>query len=110
MANPTTLNNTPATPAVFKVTTTSIDILVDPLRAHTLQHDGEDDSGTVSEFTVYGSTEAAIDADASEGADKFKLPAGALIQICKGVRTIRLVASSGTVTVSIFPAQHLWDR
>ena len=98
MANPTALTNRPAVLVASAVEST-VNLLGN--RAYTFAHDGEDTDGNPDTNTIYLSVSADVDADESEGADKFKLISGRAVDFPKGLTTVKFSTEIGSPTFSV---------
>jgi len=70
MANPTTVINRPA---IIDTSATEASIVLDPHWQYMVWHMGVDNEGNTQAEAIYVSSVAAVDEDASEGADKLKI-------------------------------------
>jgi len=108
MANPTSIDGAPAVLAVPTSPAEQVTLNVD--RAYTVTHTGKQAGGTTDVNDVYLSTSAAVDADASEGSDKYILAAGEAITLPPGIGVLKF-QSAGTPTIKVMPGPRrngLW--
>jgi hypothetical protein len=68
-----------------------------------IAHCGKQADGDSDTSDVFISTDAAVDPDASEGADKWILPSGEYQAFPPGIGVFRF-QSSGTPTIKIMPS------
>lgn len=107
MSNPTSVGVSDGNPAVLEATTTLQAVTLDPQREYTVGHDGEDTAGSSSTGSVYLAVDAAVDNDASEGANKAKLINGRSLVIGPGVGVLKFRTASGSPTFTINPGPRL---
>lgn len=105
MANETTMSNLPV---VLEATSSQQTITINPYKWHEIEHFGEDASGSSASDAIYLAFERAgesltVDADASEGANKWKLRDGKKLLLPPGVGLIAFKTGSGSPTFGINP-------
>lgn len=100
MANPTDI--TTSDMATLKITTVAeVSVIVNPRRKYTIEHNGQNSSGGADTNTVYCSTTAAPDTDASEADDKKMLFDNRAFEVGPGLATLKFKMGAGEVTVGI---------
>lgn len=104
MANPSAIDGGVA---VLVAGTGQAQVALNPDREYTVVHDGEDAAGAGDTNTIYLATDGNVDADASEGADKFKLKNGRAAVIGPGKEVLKFKCAAGAPTFSVDPGPRL---
>lgn len=105
MANPTSIAGIPA---VLVASTSEQSVMLETNREYTLAHDGENASGVADTATIYLAFQSAsVDADASEGASKFKLLGGRSVVLGPGLDTVKFKVAAGAPTFSVSPGPEI---
>lgn len=103
MANPTSVSGSPA--CILTDNAVAVSLAIDAARQYMLSHDGEDAGGNAHTDTVFcavGTATAAV----TEGAGKFKLPAGRTLLVGPGQTILSLLSAAKDPTVSILPLEY----
>jgi hypothetical protein len=112
VANPTSCGLADGYSCVIATSSTSATVLLNAGKQYSIGHDGEDNAGNPGiTATVYGAltmrgdaSTITVDADSSEGPNKFKLIAGRALLLPPGVSSIKLktsVVTGPTVTLMV---------
>ena len=104
MANPTSIDGRPAVLAV--PSGPAEQVTLNPDRQYSIAHTGKDTGGATAGQDVYLATEASVDADGSEGPDKYILADGEFIVLPPGIGVLKF-QSAGTPTIKVMPGARL---
>ena len=105
MANPTSVGVDDNYPAVLEVVNTATrSVTLNSQRSYFLRHLSVDTGGNATTDTIYLAFAAAdVDADKSEGADKFALVSGGEVVIGPGVSSLKFETEANDPTMTIMP-------
>ena len=112
MANPASVGVDDDYPAVVLADSAAeSSITLDPNKQYMIFHDGEDGTGTAETGTiVFKCDTAAVDTDASEGANKAKLMAERWFYLGPGIATLYFDIAANDCTFTIIPVRNTFGR